>query len=157
MDGIVCANEVGIGLCSQQLWPLVPALLPGAASCFHLRQLRRETAAATPSSSLDQLPVNWSPHIRLETNILINILCSLYWQIWKGFNDLILLFLVWCFCHISELTKSTSKLWSWRKGCSKNGEDVVWERMDTRESYLWKSNLVVLSPPLLRQSLPEHL
>ena len=100
-------------LCSQQLWPLVPALLPSGASCFHLRQLRKgDSRRHTFFISPDQLPVNWSPHIRLETNTPINILITLDWHLWKGFNDLILLFLVLCFCHISELTKSTSKLWS---------------------------------------------
>ena len=114
-------------LCSQQLWPLVPALLPGAASCFHLRQLRKGDSRRHTFISSDQLPVNWSPHIRLETNTPINILFTSNWQIWKGFNDLILLVLVLCFCYISELTKSTSKPWSLRKGCSKYRGDVVWE------------------------------
>ena len=69
-------------LCSQQLWPLVPALLPGAASCFHLRQLRKgDSRRHTFFISPDQLPVNWSPHIRMETNNPINILFTLDWHI----------------------------------------------------------------------------
>ena len=52
MDGIVCANEVGIGCAPSSfgLWcqPCCPA--PPAASTFV--SWERETAAATPSSSL---------------------------------------------------------------------------------------------------------
>ena len=71
-----------------ELVVLPAALASGASPAARRRQLLPPSSAEKGDSrrhtffiSPDQLPVNWSPHIRLETNILISTLFSLDWHI----------------------------------------------------------------------------
>ena len=71
-----------------ELVVLPAALASGASPAARRRQLLPPSSAEKGDSrrhtffiSPDQLPVNWSPHIRLETNNPINILFTLDWHI----------------------------------------------------------------------------
>ena len=93
-------------LCSQQLWPLVPALLPSGASCFHLRQLRRETAAATPSSSLQTSCQSTGP-LTSEWKLIIQLTFCLHYIYTHEKASMTWCYYSWCYVSVTSASSQS--------------------------------------------------